>query len=136
MSCSKEYEGKVKNECDSEVLKRIEWIVSQTVPTKTNNIEIAKKKKKKSKSQSTSKDVSIKPEKQQTQQAQQSQQIQSKKKEKIDDVFTVVTKGAVIRNAISIQKIASPSLFEESDPEEEMPIPIVIEDDDVAEWNM
>lgn len=126
----------MKNECDSEVLKRIEWIVSQTVPTKTNNIEIAKKKKKKSKSQSTSKDVSIKPEKQQTQQAQQVQQIQSKKKEKIDDEFTVVTKGAVIRNAISIQKIASPSLFEESDPEEEMPIPIVIEDDDVAEWNM
>lgn len=126
----------MKNECDSEVLKRIEWIVSQTVPTKTNNIEIAKKKKKKSKSQSTSKDVSIKPEKQQTQQAQQAQQIQSKKKEKIDDGFTVVTKGAVIRNAISIQKIASPSLFEESDPEEEMPIPIVIEDDDVAEWNM
>lgn len=136
MNCSKEYEGKVKNECDSEVLKRIEWIVSQTVPTKTNNIEIAKKKKKKSKSQSTSKDVSIKPEKQQTQHAQQVQQIQSKKKEKIDDGFTVVTKGAVIRNAISIQKIASPSLFEESDPEEEMPIPIVIEDDDVAEWNM
>lgn len=126
----------MKNECDSEVLKRIEWIVSQTVPTKTNSIEIAKKKKKKSKSQSTSKDVSIKPEKQQTQQAQQAQQIQSKKKEKIDDGFTVVTKGAVIRNAISIQKIASPSLFEESDPEEEMPIPIVIEDDDVAEWNM
>ena len=136
MNCSKEYEGKVKNECDSEVLKRIEWIVSQTVPTKTNNIEIAKKKKKKSKSQSTSKDVPIKPEKQQTQQAQQAQQIQSKKKEKIDDGFTVVTKGAVIRNAISIQKIASPSLFEESDPEEEMPVPIVIEDDDVAEWNM
>ena len=136
MNCSKEYEGKVKNECDSEVLKRIEWIVSQTVPTKTNNIEIAKKKKKKSKSQSTSKDVPIKPEKQQTQQVQQAQQIQSKKKEKIDDGFTVVTKGAVIRNAISIQKIASPSLFEESDPEEEMPIPIVIEDDDVAEWNM
>ena len=126
----------MKNECDSEVLKRIEWIVSQTVPTKTNNIEIAKKKKKKSKSQSTSKDVPIKPEKQQTQQTQQTQQIQSKKKEKIDDGFTVVTKGAVIRNAISIQKIASPSLFEESDPEEEMPIPIVIEDDDVAEWNM
>ena len=126
----------MKNECDSEVLKRIEWIVSQTVPTKTNNIEIAKKKKKKSKSQSTSKDVSIKPEKQQTQQAQQAQQIQSKKKEKIDDGFTVVTKGAVIRNAISIQKITSPSLFEESDPEEEMPVPIVIEDDDVAEWNM
>ena len=136
MNCSKEYEGKVKNECDSEVLKRIEWIVSQTVPTKTNNIEIAKKKKKKSKSQSTSKDVPIKPEKQQTQQVQQAQQIQSKKKEKIDDGFTVVTKGAVIRNAISIQKIASPSLFEESDPEEEMPVPIVIEDDDVAEWNM
>lgn len=130
MNCSKEYEGKVKNGCDSEILKRIEWIVSQTVPTKTNNTEIVKKKKKKSKSQSTSKDVSIKPEKQQT------QQIQSKKKEKIDDGFTVVTKGAVIRNAISIQKIASPSLFEESDPEEEMPVPIVIEDDDVAEWNM
>ena len=126
----------MKNECDSEVLKRIEWIVSQTVPTKTNSIEIAKKKKKKSKSQSTSKDVSIKPEKQQTQQAQQVQQIQSKKKEKIDDGFTVVTKGAVIRNAISIQKIASTSLFEESDPEEEMPVPIVIEDDDIAEWNM
>ena len=136
VNCSKEYEGKVKNGCDSEILKRIEWIVSQTVPTKTNNIEIAKKKKKKSKSQSTSKDVPIKPEKQQTQQAQQAQQIQSKKKEKIDDGFTVVTKGAVIRNAISIQKIASPSLFEESDPEEEMPVPIVIEDDDVAEWNM
>ena len=63
MNCSKEYEGKVKNGCDSEMLKRIEWIVSQTVPTKTNNTEIVKKKKKKSKSQSTSKDVSIKPEK-------------------------------------------------------------------------
>ena len=139
MNCSKEYEGKVKNGCDSEILKRIEWIVSQTVPTKINNTEIVKKKKKKSKSQSTSKDVSIKPEKQQTQQtqqAQQTQQIQSKTKEKNDDGFTVVTKGAVIRNAISIQKIASPSLFEESDPEEEMPVPIVIEDDDVAEWNM
>lgn len=96
-------------------------------------MECAEKKAKKKKAKKTSEKQTIVPV-----QKGEKQPEKPVQPEKQDDGFTVVTKGAVIRDAIAIQKITSPSLFEESEEEggmEEAMSVAALVDEDVLEWN-
>lgn len=116
---------------DKECLERIEWITNQSIPTEKKSQPVNKKKKR-SKPQpnvvpSPVEKVVEKP---------AVKSVKPAVKPKEDDGFQTVTKGVVIKDAISIKKLTSPSIFEESDKDDDDLIPeVLIDDDDISEWN-
>lgn len=108
---------------DKACMGKINWILEQSIPTEKKVGMIPKKKKKAKTSQpalTSGNQTKVKKEKQ---------------NDSVDDGFTVVTKGAIIRDAVAIKKRVSPSLFEISEEETQDDVIPVIADEDVSEWN-
>lgn len=115
---------------EKECLERIDWIVSQTIPTEKKSQPVNKKKKRSKPQQNVVPSPAVEKV------AEKPAVKPAVKPKEEDDGFQTVTKGVIIKDAISIKKLTSPSIFEESDKDDDDVIPeVLIDDDDISEWN-
>lgn len=122
----------MKETVDKECQERIQWILEQKAPSELVEKKNTGKKKKRSKPQNEKKPV--------VQEKKIEEKVEKQEKsEKMDDGFTVVTKGPMIHDVITIEKITSPSIFEESEEEgtndEIISAAAFVEEEDAFEWN-